>query len=135
MSSIAGSVAPSRSRTIAYWIATVVVAFPLSSGGVADILRIEPVVEGMTHLGYPVYFCVILGVWKVLGAVALLIPRFPRLKEWAYAGAIFDFTGAAFSHLAVGDDALKLVAPIILTALTFVSWALRPPVRCDLTWS
>jgi uncharacterized membrane protein YphA (DoxX/SURF4 family) len=75
----------------------------LGSGGVGDILRTQPVVDGMTHLGYPAYFCVILGVWKVLGAVAVLVPRFPRLKEWAYAGAVFELTGASASHLAVGD--------------------------------
>ncbi|HEY5314041.1 MAG TPA: DoxX family protein [Pirellulales bacterium] len=119
----------SRGRAIAYWAATVLVVFSLGSGGVADVLRIPAVVEGMTHLGYPIYFCVILGVWKVLGAVALLIPRTPRLKEWAYAGTVFDLTGAAASHLAVGDDAGKLVAPIVLTILALVSWALRPAAR------
>jgi hypothetical protein len=76
-----------------------------------------------------VYFCVILGTWKVLGAVALLFPGTPRLKEWAYAGAVFDFTGAAASHLSMGDDASKLVAPIVLTLLTVASWALRPTSR------
>jgi hypothetical protein len=72
---------------------------------------------------------VILGVWKVLGAVAVLAPRFPRLKEWAYAGTVFDLTGAAASHLAVGDGAIKLLGPIIFTGLAFASWALRPPAH------
>ena len=80
----------------------------------------------------PVYFLVILGVWKVLAAVAVLAPGLPRLKEWAYAGLVFNFTGAAASHLAVGDRADTLVAPMLFTGLTFASWALRPPARRDL---
>ena len=129
LSNLTGSAAASRSRVIAYWITTILVVFQLMSGGAGDVLRIQPVVEGMTHLGYPIYFCVILGVWKLLGAVTLLAPRFPRLKEWAYAGIVFDLTGAAASHLAVGDGAIKLVAPIIFTALAVGSWALRPATR------
>ncbi len=81
------------------------------------------------HGLYPAYFCVILGIWKLLGAMTVLVPRFPRLKEWVYAGTVFDLTGAAASHLAVGDDALKLVAPIFFTGLTFASWALGPATR------
>jgi DoxX-like family len=119
----------STGREIAYWVTTALVVFALGSGGAADVARIPAVIEGMTHLGYPVYFCVILGTWKVLGAVALLLPGTPRLKEWAYAGAVFDFTGAAASHLSMGDDASKLVAPIVLTLLTVASWALRPTSR------
>src|SRR6266545_3829225 len=88
----------SRGRIVAYWVTTALVAFELGSGGAGDVLRIQPVVEGMAHLGYTAYFCVILGVWKVLGAVAVLAPRFPRLKEWAYAGTVFDLMGAAASH-------------------------------------
>ncbi|HVW01855.1 MAG TPA: DoxX family protein [Planctomycetaceae bacterium] len=120
---------PSRGRLIGYWIATVLVAFAMGSGGVADVLRIQPVVEGMTALGYPVYFCIILGVWKVLGAIAILIPGTPRLKEWAYAGIMFDLTGAAASHLFVGQPVGEAIAPVILTAIMFASWALRPPCR------
>jgi uncharacterized membrane protein YphA (DoxX/SURF4 family) len=129
MTSVAVPATASRTRTIAYWVTTVFVCFPLLVGGVGDIMLWPQVVEGMTHLGYPQYFCVILGVWKVLGAVALLLPQTPRLKEWAYAGAVFDFTGAAASHLAAGDDASKLVAPVLFTALVVASWALRPASR------
>lgn len=123
------NLSPSWGRLVTYWVATALVVFQLGSGGVGDILRIPPVLEGMTHLGYPAYFCVILGVWKVLGVVALLAPRFPLLKEWAYAGTVFDLTGAAASHVAVGDGAIKLLAPIIFTGLTAASWALRPQAR------
>ncbi|WP_242370635.1 DoxX family protein [Anaeromyxobacter sp. SG26] len=124
--------AASRRRAIAYWVTTLLVATELALAGVWDILRIPYVRGVIEHLGYPAYFLVILGVWKVLGAVALLVPRFPRLKEWAYAGAVFNYTGAVVSHLAVGDGAVALVYPIIQLGLVGGSWALRPPARRDL---
>jgi uncharacterized membrane protein YphA (DoxX/SURF4 family) len=97
-----------------------------------DILQIPYVRAVIDHLGYPRYFLVILGVWKLLGAVALVVPRFPRLKEWSYAGAVFNYTGAVASHLAVGDGPLVLVYPAIQIGLVAASWALRPPDRRDL---
>jgi uncharacterized membrane protein YphA (DoxX/SURF4 family) len=131
MTNLASSAASSRSRTIAYWVSTLLLATECVVGGVIDILRVPFFLATMEHLGYPTYFMVILGVWKVLGAMALLVPRFPRLKEWAYAGLIFNFTGAAASHLVVGDGAETLVAPIIFAGLVAASWALRPPARRD----
>ncbi|HEV2349807.1 MAG TPA: DoxX family protein [Terriglobia bacterium] len=138
MTNLASSgVAFSRSHVAVYWASTILVAAELGLGGAWDVSRI-PVVRGVVidRLGYPTYFLVILGVWKLLGAVALLIPRFPRLKEWAYAGAFFAYTGAVASHLSVGDfPAGELVLLIVMTGLTIVSWALRPPSRRDLSWS
>ncbi len=126
------SAASSRNRTIAYWVTTVLVAVEFAVGGVMDILRLPPFFAIMLHLGYSAYFSAIMGVWKVLGAVAVLAPRSPRLKEWAYAGMVFNLTGAAASHLAVGDGAGALAAPIIFTGLVATSWVLRPPARRDL---
>jgi uncharacterized membrane protein YphA (DoxX/SURF4 family) len=83
----------------------------------------------MAHLGYPLYFMTILGIWKLLGGIALLVPRFPRLKEWAYAGIFFELTGAAASQAASGDSAAHIIWPIIFAGLTVASWALRPPSR------
>jgi uncharacterized membrane protein YphA (DoxX/SURF4 family) len=94
-----------------------------------DLSGAPQVLEGMAHLGYPAYFATILGVWKVLGAVAVLAPRFPRLKEWAYAGIFFDLTGAAASHAASGDAAGKVITPLVLVAIAAASWALRPEGR------
>lgn len=124
---------PSHRRSaIVYWITTLLVAAELAVGGAWDILR-TPYVRGvLEHLGYPTYFPVILGAWKVLGAVALLVPWFPRLKEWAYAGAFFNYTGAVASHLAVGDGAAAIAYPLVQTVLVAASWALRPPARRDL---
>jgi uncharacterized membrane protein YphA (DoxX/SURF4 family) len=131
MTASAATAASSRSRAIAYWLTTVLVAAESLAGGLWDLLRIPHVRAVNEHLGYPEYFLVILGVWKVLGAAALLAPRFPRLKEWAYAGLVFNMTGAVASHLAVGDGAEALVAPVIFTGLASASWALRPPDRRD----
>jgi hypothetical protein len=129
MSSCASSVPPSRSRTIAYWIATVLLAAECAVGGVLDVFQFPPFIETLVRLGYPTYFSSILGAWKLLAVVALLAPRSATLKEWAYAGIFFNMTGAAASHLAVGDGPGALVGPLAFTGLTLASWALRPPAR------
>jgi hypothetical protein len=132
MTSSTGTAAWARSRAVTYWAATAIIAAELAVGGVWDLLRTEYVREIVERqLNYPSYFLVIMGVWKVPGAVALLVPRAPRLKEWAYAGAVFTYTGAAASHLAVGDGAGAL-GPSIFAVIALVSWALRPPARRDL---
>jgi hypothetical protein len=118
-----------KTRTIGYWATTGLVAFAFAAGGLADLARGPDMVAAMTHLGYPAYFMTIIGVWKVLGAVAVLAPKFPRLKEWAYAGMFFDLTGAAISHAAVGDAAGKVITPLVLCGLVAASWALRPESR------
>jgi hypothetical protein len=116
-------------RSIAYWLFTVVVAFELAAGALWDLLHIEYVRVVLVHLGYPLYLLIILGVWRIPGALVLLIPRFPTVKEWAYAGAFFDYTGAAASHFLVGDRAAQWAAPLIFAVFTLVSWALRPASR------
>jgi uncharacterized membrane protein YphA (DoxX/SURF4 family) len=118
-----------RPRLIAYWVTTVVLAGEMLAGGMWGILRIPYARDMMQHLGYPDYFTVLLGVWYALGGVALLAPGFPRLKEWAYAGATIVYTGAVVSHLAVDDQVRMLVGPLFFLCLTFASWALRPPSR------
>ncbi|MBB5912465.1 putative membrane protein YphA (DoxX/SURF4 family) [Nocardia transvalensis] len=122
-------VAP-RYRTAAYWTATALVVAELGVGGIWDIARIELVRETTTHLGYPTYFLVLLGVWKILGAAALAVPRLPLVKEWAYAGAIFVYTGAIASHLTTGYARSEVVVLATMTVLTVASWALRPADRC-----
>jgi uncharacterized membrane protein YphA (DoxX/SURF4 family) len=130
MPDLASSSFSSQRHIIAYWITTTLVVFELALGGVWDILRVPQTRGLIERLGYPVYFLVILGIWKLLGAVALVIPRFPRLKEWAYAGVIFDLTGAVASLSASGlMDAGTLAYPIVMTGVAVASWALRPPSR------
>jgi len=130
MTDLASPTFSSRSRIIAYWVTTALVVSELALGGVWDILR-APQVRGLIErLGYPLYFLVILGIWKLLGAAALVIPRFPRLKEWAYAGVFFDLTGAVASQLASGlIDASTMAYPIVMIGVSVASWALRPPSR------
>jgi hypothetical protein len=118
-----------RLRPAGYWLATAVVAGELGLGGVWDIARIPFVRDLAVHLGYPSYFLVLLGSWKLLGAVALLIPRRALLKEWAYAGAFFTYTGAIVSHLTTGYDRGEVVLLAALAILTVLSWALRPASR------
>jgi hypothetical protein len=116
-------------RSVGYWATTTAAAAELGVGGIWDIARLSFVRDVVTHLGYPSYFLVLLGTWKVLGAVALLVPRRALLKEWAYAGAFFTYTGAVVSHLATGYALGELVPLATLTTLTVLSWALRPASR------
>ena len=116
-------------RKVAYWITTALTAFVYVSGGAVDIARPEFAVQGIVHLGYPEYFMVILGVWKVLGGIVVLLPGLPRLKEWAYAGMVFNLTGAAASHAASGDVAGEIATPLVILAIVAMSWALRPTSR------
>ena len=117
-------------RSIAYWVATAIVAGNAAVAGMIDILRVQPFFGILLHLGYPAYFGTILGTWKVLGAIAILAPRYPRVKEWAYAGSFIDYTAAIASYVAVGDGvASNLVGPIVSIVFLFVSWALRSPSR------
>src|ERR1043165_7039597 len=117
---------------IIYWIATIWLALGMVSTGAAPLLKGKAGAGGLDslmHLGYPVYFLTILGVWKMLGVIAILIPRFPLLKEWAYAGFFFVVSGAIFSHLIMGDDAKELFGPTLLLILLVVSWYFRPADR------
>jgi uncharacterized membrane protein YphA (DoxX/SURF4 family) len=121
-----------KTKSIAYWITTILVAGSIGSGGMAQVAHLQQNVDGFTRiLGYPAYFVTVLGVWKVLGAIAILVPRFPWLKEWAYAGIFFDLTGAAASWAAVGGpgEAFHIVAPLVIAGFCVASWALRPQSR------
>ncbi len=126
-----------KTKLIGYWIVTGVITLELIAGGITDLVHGptvlvvgEPVVDVLHHLGYPVYLLTILGVAKLLAALALLVPGLPRMKEWAYAGTVFELMGAALSGLAVGDVlADTVIVPGVLAAVALASWALRPPGR------
>ena len=119
----------SRARTLGYWISTGLVALALLGGGLSGLFGAEEMTANMLSLGYPLYFLTILGLWKVLGAIAIVAPGFPRLKEWAYAGIAFDLSGAVWSHLSAGHPWSEAFPAAFLTVLTVVSWRLRPAGR------
>jgi uncharacterized membrane protein YphA (DoxX/SURF4 family) len=114
-----------RARKIFYWTATGSVALVFFATGVGNLIPIDHIARDLAHLGYPPYFHIILGVWKILGAVVIILPRMLRLREWAYAGMIFDLTGAAFSRLASGDGVVTVIVPLLIACLVITSRLLR----------
>lgn len=118
-----------KSTKIIYWIATVWLGLGMASTGIVQLIPLKEETEMMKHLGYPLYFLTILGVWKILGVIAILIPKFALLKEWTYAGFFFAMSGAVFSHLYCGDSAKELFGPLLLIILTLLSWYFRPADR------
>ena len=113
-----------------YWIATALLSFGMLGSGLAQIAHARQMIGLVVPLGYPVYFLSIIGVWKVLGVIAILVPRFKLLKEWAYAGFFFVMTGALVSHLASGDYDLKaILGPVMQTIFIVLSWYFRPADR------
>jgi uncharacterized membrane protein YphA (DoxX/SURF4 family) len=125
--------ATAKAVSAAYWVCTALTAFLFVSGGLAYAMAVPDVVEGVIQLGFPLYFIRLLGVWKVLGGLAILAPGFPRLKEWAYAGILFDLTGAAVASAtlgaSIGAEWWHVPAPLLVAAIMVGSWALRPPSR------
>ncbi|MNK05989.1 hypothetical protein D3C87_238790 [compost metagenome] len=118
-----------KRNKIIYWIATIWLSLGMVSTGVVQLLKVKEEIALFTNLGYPLYLMTILAIWKFLGVIAVLIPKFPLLKEWAYAGFFFAMSGAVFSHLAHGDGAKEFFGPILLLILTVVSWYFRPEDR------
>src|SRR5690606_11291212 len=108
---------------------TIWLSLGMVSTGVVQLIQMKEETDMMTRLGYPLYLLTILGVWKILGVIAVLVPRFPLVKEWAYAGFFFAMAGAVVSHIAVGDSAKDLFGPVLLIVLTVVSWYFRPAGR------
>ena len=118
-----------KGSKITYWIATIWLSLGMTSTGIVQLIQLKEEVTRMEILGYPGYFLTIIGVWKLLGVMAVLIPKYPLLKEWAYAGFFFVATGAVFSHAAVGSEAKEYFGPLLLLVLTCVSWYFRPASR------
>ena len=119
-----------RTRKIIYWVATLWLCLGMFSTGIVQLLRQPADVEMMAGLGYPAYLLTILGVWKILGVIAVLAPDFALVKEWAYAGFFFGMSGAVISHLAVGHYGFgDVFPPFLLLMLTVISWYLRPESR------
>ncbi|MBK9214990.1 MAG: DoxX family protein [Chloracidobacterium sp.] len=118
-----------KTQKVIYWIATIWLSLGMASSAVVQLIRIPEGVQSVTHLGYPEYLLTILGVWKILGIGAILVPGLPVVKEWAYAGFFFVASGAMTSHLIMRDPSGELFPSILLLVLTVVSWCLRPESR------
>jgi len=119
----------SKAKKISYWIFTAWLALGMTSTGIVQLIKMDDEVSRIESLGYPVYLLTLLGIWKLLGVVAILVPKFPVIKEWAYAGFFFTCTGAAFSHLNVHDSIGDIFTCLLLLALTITSYLLRPASR------
>ena len=118
-----------KRKLIWYWVITGLLSFFIFSGGLAQALLLKGVLQGFKPLGYPAYFISLIGIWKMLGITAILIPKFKMLKEWAYAGLFFTMTGAVISHIASNDIHVQIIAPFVFAIFTMLSWYLRPADR------
>ncbi|WP_294818193.1 DoxX family protein [uncultured Flavobacterium sp.] len=119
----------SKTDKIIYWVATIWLALGMLSTGIVQLLQVEEEAVMIQRLGYPGYIMPLLGVWKILGVIIILMPKTAVVKEWAYAGFFFAMSGAIVSHIAIGDGVLELLGPILLIILTVVSWHFRPEER------
>lgn len=118
-----------KTHKIIYWVATIWLSLGMVSTGVVQLIKMDEEVTNFTNLGFPLYLMTIIGIWKLLGVVAILMPKLALLKEWAYAGFFFTMTGAIVSHLFVNDPMVSLFGPTLLLVLTIVSWYFRPTSR------
>lgn len=118
-----------KRKRIIYWIFTAWLALGMTSTGIVQLMKMQKEVDMFAHLGYPEYLLTIIGAWKILGVVAVLIPKFPLIKEWAYAGFFFCMTGAIVSHMVLGDPIGEVAPPLLLLVLTVISWYFRPAGR------
>lgn len=118
-----------KRKLIIYWIFTALMAFGMTSSGIMQLLKTKEMQEMMLHLGFPVYLLTLLGVWKLLGVLTVLVPGFLRLKEWAYAGLFFVMSGAFVSHVSLGDGLKEMIGPLMQSIFILLSWYLRPANR------
>jgi hypothetical protein len=117
-----------KGKNVAYWVTTGLLSFCML-GGIGQLIQYKPQIDGFSPLGYPVYFLSIIGFWKTMSIIALIIPKFPLLKEWAYAGIFFAMTGASISQMASNGGIFHILVPLAITCLAIASWNLRPPSR------
>jgi uncharacterized membrane protein len=118
-------------KSTLYWTSTALIAVAFATTGVLNLIENDHILTDMLHLGYSPYFMKILGFWKIMGAIAILLPKTIRLKEWAYAGMLFDLTGAAFSRMSLGDPVEMVIIPSLIAGLVITSWASRPVSKSE----
>ncbi|HVU96411.1 MAG TPA: DoxX family protein [Puia sp.] len=118
-----------KTKIIIYWVFTLWASLGLTATAIQQVFNTKGDINFITHLGYPNYSLVLIGIWKLLAVPALLIPGFAQVKEWTYAGLFFLMTGAIFSHLAMSDRFKDLFPSLLLSAIIFLSWYFRPANR------
>lgn len=118
-----------KTQKVIYWISTLWLALGMVSTGIVQLIHVEDELDNFSRLGYPAYLMTILGIWKLLGVIAVLMPGLPVIKEWAYAGFFFAMSGAIISHIVTGDPITTIFPPLLLLVLTAVSWYFRPAAR------
>ncbi len=126
-----------KKTNILYWVFTGLFAFLMLGSSIPDILSSPTAVQGMhVELGYPSYFIPFVGVAKLLGVIAILIPGFPKIKEWAYAGLSFDLIAATYSIAAVGKpDWIFMILPLALAASSYVFYRKRSKLKSENNFS
>ncbi len=117
-----------KRKKIAYWITTGLLCFCML-GGIGQLFQVKQIVDGFAPLHYPLYFLSIIGFWKTMAIIAILVPGFPLVKEWAYAGIFFAMTGASISQLVVHAPAFHIIVPLLIAGLAIASRYLRPASR------
>lgn len=118
-----------KRNKIIYWIFTLWMSLGMASTAIVQLMKNKDELANFTNLGYPSYLMIIIGVWKILGVITVLIPKFPLLKEWAYAGFFFVMSGAVISHIIVNDPFSETFPAILLLVLVIISWYFRPADR------
>src|SRR5690606_14447726 len=118
-----------KKNKIIYWIATGWLSLGMLSTGIVQIIQMDEEVQKMSTLGYPAHFLTLIGIWKILGVIAVLVPKFPLIKEWAYAGFFFAMSGAAISHISAGEPFTEALPSLTLLTMTVISWYFRPESR------
>lgn len=110
-----------------YYVCTLIIAILVGIvGGTVDILQTDAVIEASTILGYPLYFFTLLGIFKILGGILLLLPpRFSRIRDFAYVGFAVDFIFASFSHYSISDTLIKIIIPLIFLTILLISYILK----------
>lgn len=118
-----------KKNKIIYWVSTALVSLVMMGSGIAQMLHTKAMDELINHVGYPLYFMYIIGVWTIIEVFAILITKYPLIKEWAYVGFFFLMTGALISHLAIGDSGIAVFVPLLQTIFIILSWHFRPTNR------
>ena len=119
----------SKRNKIIYWVATLWLSLGMISTGIVQLMKLPKETDFITKMGYPEFLLPFLGITKFLGVIAVLIPRYPLVKEWAYAGFFFMMSGAIYSHVVTGAPIGEVAPPVLLLVLTVISWRFRPAER------